>query len=201
MRKNYDLVGQHINHLTVISKYGKSKDNRILWLCKCDCGNEAYITTSNLLNGHNKSCGCLHGRNMIRTKERLYSIYKCMKTRCFYNSHKSYSNYGGRGITICKEWLDDFMNFYNWAIDNGYDDNLTIDRIDTNGNYEPSNCRWVTMKEQERNRRNTIWIYYNGQTKPLAQWAEDYNIKYATLKQRIFRNKWSIEKALLTTTN
>lgn len=122
-----------------------------------------------------------HG--MIHT--RLYSIWHCMKVRCYIKSCLSYHNYGGRGITICNEWKNDFMSFYNWAINNGYNDTLTIDRIDVNGNYEPSNCRWANKKEQDNNRRTSCFIEYNGIKKTVQQWAEEKGINNNTLRKRI----------------
>lgn len=120
-----------------------------------------------------------------------------MKTRCYCKTNDRYKNYGGREITICKEWLEDFKNFYNWAINNGYQDDLTIDRIDVNGNYEPSNCRWITNYEQQSNKTDNRLITYNGETKTIAQWAREYDLKWKTLESRLNRN-WNIEKALNT---
>ena len=122
-----------------------------------------------------------HG--MIHT--RLYSIWHCMKVRCYIKSCLSYKNYGGRGIKICDEWKNDFISFYNWSLANGYKDNLTIDRIDVNGNYEPSNCRWVSKKEQDNNRRTNRFIEYNGIKKTIQQWAEEKGINTYTLRKRI----------------
>jgi len=161
--KSMDLTGHKYNKLTVIKlhhktqKYtidGKKKGHQYFWLCKCDCGNETIIPTSNLRKGLIKSCGCLKYTHHL-SNTRLYRIYIGMKTRCYNSKSLSYKDYGGRGITICQEWLDDFMNFYNWAKDNGYSDNLSIDRINVNGNYEPSNCRWATQEEQSNNTRIT----------------------------------------------
>ena len=121
-----------------------------------------------------------------------------MKSRCYNQNNPQYSLYGYRGIIICNEWLNNFMNFYNWSIYNKYQDNLTIDRIDVNGNYEPSNCRWITMKEQINNRRNSYYITINNETKTLAQWCEIYNIKYNTVFQRINQYNWNPLKALTT---
>lgn len=126
-------------------------------------------------------------------KTRIYKSWERIKRRC--NNPKTYKNYGGRGIKVCDEWSKDFMAFYEWAMANGYRDDLTIDRIDVNGNYEPNNCRWVTMKEQENNRRNNHHITYNGETHTIAEWGDILNIPYKVLLQRITTYKWSIEKA------
>ena len=194
MGKFIDLTGQKFGRLTVIKYVGKSK-----WLCKCECGNEKIVSTTHLKND-TKSCGCLRAENTKKrnTKHgfrysRLYIIWKDIKRRCYNKNSKSYYLYGERGIIVCQEWLDDFMNFYDWAMPNGYKDNLTIDRIDVNGNYEPSNCRWVDRKIQANNKRNNCNITYNNETHTLSEWAEILNINYDKLRYRIYRN-WNIEK-------
>jgi hypothetical protein len=127
-------------------------------------------------------------------KSRLYGIHHCMMCRCYTKSASGYEYYGGRGIKVCNEWHD-FLTFYNWSIDNGYSDDLSIDRIDTNGDYEPSNCRWATWKEQANNKRDSRFITYNGKTMTLSQWAEYIGIDERTLYKR-FSMGWSVEKAL-----
>ena len=119
-----------------------------------------------------------------------------MKARCYYKKDSRYMDYGGRGITVCKEWLDSFQAFYDWAMANGYADDLTIDRIDVDGNYEPSNCRWATRKQQGNNKRSNVLITYGEETHTLAEWAEKVGIKRTTLVSRLFVNHWDIEKAL-----
>ena len=173
-----------------------------MWLCKCDCGTEKIIQGDCLLKGHTKSCGCLRasllpilGLKHGLGKTRLHSIWLDMRRRCYKKNRKSYKDYGGRGITICDEWKDDFLSFYIWSINNGYEDNLTIDRIDVDGNYEPNNCRWITKKEQNRNTRTNIKITYNNQTKSLSEWAEILKINYNTLHSRITVLKYPVEKA------
>lgn len=119
--------------------------------------------------------------------------------RCLIKSCSAYYEYGGRGIKICNEWLNDFMNFYNWAINNGYKEDLTIDRINNNGNYEPQNCRWATPKEQANNRRKEItsrYLTYKDKTQTVKEWCNEYDINYSTLSCRINKLKWSDEKAL-----
>lgn len=155
-----DLTNKKFNRLTPIKYIGKSK-----WLCKCDCGKEVIVSTQNIKNGHTKSCGCLkieqnkknlhpYKHNLVNT--RLYRVFAGMKQRCYRKTNYNYKWYGGKGIKICDEWLKDFKNFYNWAINNGYDESLpwyknSIDRIDSNKDYSPENCRWITMKEQRKN--------------------------------------------------
>lgn len=134
-------------------------------------------------------------------KNRLYSIYQGMTKRCYYPDNQNYKYYGGKGIVICNEWKSDFSAFKKWALENGYQDNLTIDRINTNGNYEPSNCRWVSMKEQCNNRTSNHLITYKGKTQNLKQWCIELNLNYGIMESRINRYKWSVEKAFETKTN
>ena len=128
------------------------------------------------------------------TGTRLHNIWLSMRERCYRENHPYYGDYGGRGITICDEW-DDFTKFRDWAIANGYADNLTIDRIDSNGNYEPLNCRWATMKEQQNNRRSNRIVYYKGLKYTLTELSEKAGINKTTLKERL-NNGWSVEDAV-----
>ena len=131
----------------------------------------------------------IHGRSHTR----LYRIWCCMKGRCLNKSNTAYKDYGDRGIRICDEWQKNFMNFYDWAINNGYEDNLSIDRINVNGNYEPSNCRWLTMKTQENNKRNNHYIEYKGKNMTISELSELLNIHPSTLWHRI-KNNQQIDK-------
>lgn len=163
-------------------------------MCECICGNKKYFEAYGLKRGRFNSCGCLrYKRNPDSIyKHRLYNIYNNMIARCQNKNHKSYKHYGQRGISICDQWAikkEGYINFYNWSIDNGYKDELTIDRIDTNGNYEPDNCKWSTWEEQENNRTNNCLITINGITKNVMQWANEYNLPNETIWSRMKRGK------------
>jgi hypothetical protein len=203
MSKFIDLTGQKFNRLTVIKRVENSKKGDVRWLCQCECGNSKIIAGDSLKAGMTKSCGCYNKEIASKrlkthglTKTRLYRIWSHIKERCYNPNHDAYKNYGGRGIKMCSEWLSDFVNFYNWAIINGYADNLTIDRINNNSDYNPKNCHWVNRTYQNRNRRNTIKFTYENESKTLQEWAEIKNIKYHTLYQRVYKLNWTIEKAI-----
>lgn len=202
--KNY--TGQKLGYIEVLEKTDERKNGNVVYKCKCHkCGRVYNRTLCNLISrknkGHNNmTCGCLnrHHNNFYKhglSDEKLMYIYSNMKQRCYNKNNYGYKNYGGRGIKVCDEWLNNFKSFYDWSINNGYQDNLTIDRINNDGNYEPSNCKWSTKLEQVRNRRNTILITYNNETKTIKEWAEQYNIDFNTLRTRI-RRGWDIERAL-----
>ena len=207
MDKFINLTGQQFGRLTVIKRVENDKNRGTQWLCQCNCQNKTkkIIRGSSLRNGQTQSCGCLHTEMLVNrnkthnlSKSRLYKILYAMKNRCYYPKDKCYNCYGGRGITVCDEWLHDFQAFYDWAMAHGYNESLTIDRIDTNGNYEPSNCRWITNKEQQYNKSNNHLITYNGETKTAKQWSIELGIEYGTLLSRLNRSHWSIEKAFTT---
>ena len=204
MGKVIDLTGQKFGKLTVIKLVKRANDKHRYWLCKCECGKYSEVRQDALTRNKTHSCGCLIGEvaKQLYTKHnlcysRLYKIYQGMKMRCYNPKNPRYNVYGARGITICEEWLSDFMVFYNWAINNGYSDELSIDIINVNGNYEPNNCRWATSKMQGRNTTRNHLIKYKGQKKTISDWAILYNIPQSVLGARI-RLNWDIEKALNT---
>lgn len=189
--------GAKFNRLTLMEKVDKGK-----WLCKCDCGNEKVIAENHIGNNHTKSCGCLN-REIItkhgQSRSRIYKTYNAMKDRCTNPNSQFYKDYGARGIRICDEWLGDdgFKNFYDWAMTNGYTDDLTIDRVDVNGNYEPNNCRWTDMKTQNNNLRTNRKITIDGITHTVSEWSEIVGIKRETIFSRL-RSGMDEKDAIMT---
>ncbi len=191
---NKDFIGKKIGFLTIID-YADKRNGKVRVWCKCDCGKTIKVFIDNLKREHTRSCGCKKGSMISKSKithgkthTKLAHIYNQMKARCYYKKNPAYKNYGGRGIKICNEWLDKengFMSFYNWAINNGYKEGLTIDRIDNNSNYEPNNCRWATYYEQANNKRNNRMLTYNGETYTITQWARKLGITYGSMYRRI----------------
>lgn len=162
--------------------------------CLCECGKKAIIYQGKLTSGQTKSCGCITHKHNLHNS-RIYNIYAGMKKRCFSITQKDFKNYGGRGITVCDEWKNDFLTFYNWAIKNGYNDTLTLDRINYNRNYCPENCRWATPKEQANNKRSNLILNYNNESHNVTQWAEKLNIPRHLIYQRIYAG-WKTNEVL-----
>lgn len=153
-----DITGHRFGLLTAMQFSGRNNNGDALWKCQCDCGNTKVVRYAHLKSGATKSCGCWnkapkkHGMTADGKRPRIYGIWEGMKQRCYNQNVEKYPRYGGRGIVVCSEWLNDFQAFYDWSIKNGYHDGLTIDRIDNDGNYEPGNCRWVTNAENLKHR-------------------------------------------------
>ena len=193
-RNLVDLTGKRFGRLMVV-RYEKRIKKFWYWLCVCDCGNETVVSASNLKSNHTKSCGSYKeekSREKKKTSKPHYASLRIkwdsMKARCLNQNSQDYHRYGGRGISICEEWMD-FEKFYEWSIKSGFEEKLTIERKDVNGNYEPSNCEYTTRKEQARNRRNSKTVIFFGKEKLVCELAEETGIKYATLQARIKRGE------------
>lgn len=202
-RKNAQkYIGQRYGKLVGVEYVGYNEKNHSpIIRCQCDCGNATAVQARYLVKGETKSCGCnkhhvfdwniTHGftaSNADKNDKRLYIIWQGMNRRCNDAKFKGYRQYGGRGITVCNEWKYDFLAFREWALKNGYEETLTIDRKNVNGNYEPSNCRWITWQEQADNRQNTIWITHDGETHTIREWSSITGIKLSTLRSRYRMN-------------
>ena len=206
MSRRIDLTGNTYGRLQVIGRNSKkdTSGSRSYWDCVCECGNTVIVHRANLTSGRTQSCGCLHREIAVTsgTKHkgfgtRLYRIWTNMHTRCTNPKNKNYARYGGRGIQVCSNWSN-FEPFRDWAMSNGYDESLTLDRKDNNGNYCPENCQWTTQKRQANNTRKTLLIEWNGEAKPLSDWSEQLGIPRQALRKRIRNRKWSVEKAFTT---
>ena len=193
MSKLIDLTGERFYDLVVVKRLDNTSRGVSVWECLCDCGNITKVRGNNLRSGAVKSCGCRRSRikptmthNMSKTS--LYSRWALIKRRCDSPNYPSYKDYGGRGIKVCKEWHDSFENFADWALNNGYSENLTIE--------SPENCTWITKSEQARNRRSSYSIKYKGKTQNLTDWCKELNLPFKTIHSRIYRQGWSFERAL-----
>lgn len=196
--KRADINGVKFDRLLVVVSVGKDKRNNILWDCICECGNRRVVRTSDLTSGKTKSCGCdigdriSNGRsknwynNKFTPKEikLLYDSYLKMKGRCYNVKRKDYERYGGRGIIVCDRWLESFDNYYE-DMGNKPSPNHSVDRIDNNGNYEPSNCKWSTYAEQNRNRRDSFWVEHGGKRMVISDWAKLLGIDRGSIKARL----------------
>lgn len=199
LNRTHNLIGERFGKLVVIGLDDRGT-KKTYWVCQCDCGGIKSARSDSLISGAVKSCGCLkkqqdkinltanHSHKQSGT--RLYKIWQNMKKRCSNIHDTRYERYGGRGISVCNEWKNSFQNFYDWAMDNGYDDSLTIDRINNDGNYCPENCRWATIKEQCENRSTTIKITIGNATKSLIEWCKIFEIEYGATLSRYHRNKF-----------
>ena len=200
---NEKWIGQRFGRLTICGFQHSDRFHKWFWVCRCDCGEQVTVRPYLVRNGHTLSCGCLQkdrasqaSKTHGQTNSRLYHIYSGMKNRCYNEKHPSYANYGGKGITICDEWLRSFAVFQGWALANGYSDDLSIDRIDNDKGYSPENCRWATRTEQNENTRNNHLVTINGKTQPLSAWARERELNYHTVSFRIHQKHMTPEQAL-----
>ena len=199
-----DLSGQRFGKLTVINRAPNHR-GRTMWNCICDCGNKSIISACHLRSGHSTSCGCYKAENMSSlfsihkmTNTPLYRMYRNMLNRCYYKGSDHYESYGARGITVCDEWKTGFEAFYQWAVNHGYENGLSIDRVDVDGNYCPENCRFIPINEQAYNKQDTRYVNYNGELLPLAKVAEAVGIDSGTIAARMDRWGWSEQDAINT---
>lgn len=207
--KRENLIGMKFGRLTVIDYAAdhiqKSGKHRTQWLCRCECGNTVIAQSFNLKSGNTKSCGCY--ANEVRVQgniihgdrhTRLYTIWSAIKNRCYNRQAPTYYRWGGRGIKMCDEWRDSYLRFKTWALNNGYSEDLSIDRIDNNLGYNPDNCRWATAKIQANNRSNSKLFCYSGNMYTISELSDMSGISYHTLFARINKLHWSVEKAIST---
>lgn len=208
MGKYKDITGQKFGRWTVIEYAGKSKYGAYMWKCQCECGTVRNVVGGTLRMGISKSCGCInkeiphdHYKTHGGKNDRLYGVWRGIKTRCYNSNDKAYKWYGGRGIKMCDEWKNNYQSFKDWAIETGYNPDAkkyecTIDRIDDDGDYSPDNCRWVNQIVQSNNRLSNHTIEYNGEVHTITQWSKITGIRKDTLRRRIVVYGWSIERAL-----
>lgn len=194
-----DLTGKKFGRLTVIRflQPQEREDSRRPWLCQCKCGNICQVEGNKLRSGHTQSCGCIINEKIGNlnkkyqySNKRLYSVYSQMIERCTDESNAKYKNYGGRGITVCEEWRENYDNFAEWAFNSGYDakakyNQCTLDRIDVNKGYSPDNCRWVSVTVQQNNRRNNVFVEHNGEKHTIAEWSRIFGVTYSKLQHGI----------------
>lgn len=189
MGKFVDLTSIRVGRLTILHR-GKNISKQPSWVCLCDCGNELQVVASSLKSARTRSCGCLRAEISKKTmtthgmtNSSEYSIWSAMKKRCFDVNNQDYKNYGGRGITVCDRWVNSFANFY--ADLGAKPDGYSLDRIDVNGNYEPSNCKWSSLEEQANNKTNSVKYTLNGETLTITQWSKKSGLKVASLRKRL----------------
>lgn len=202
--RKVDIVGKKFGRLMVIKFVPKPEreDYRRQWLCRCECGNLVQVNGSKLRSGHTRSCGCLEkevignvNRKYMYSDLRLYRIWRAIQQRCSDRKGREYHNYGGRGILVCAEWADNnsgFERFYEWAMANGYQSDLTIDRTDVNLGYSPENCRWITNKRQQNNKRTNVYLSYNGETHTMKEWSDILGVTYSKIRYHIREKNRSI---------
>lgn len=199
-----DLSGMKFNRWTVIKRGKNTMRGQATWLCRCDCGTIREVAGADLRNNKSKSCGCLQkevagdtNRTHGKSFSRLHRIWRGMKSRCENPKNFKASRYHDRGIAVCKEWHE-FIRFYEWAVNNGYSDELSIDRIDNDKDYSPENCKWSNAVEQANNKSTNHMLTYKGKRQSMSMWSKEIGIPYGALRSRINQRHWSTEKALST---
>lgn len=207
MAKHNDLTGQKFGRLTVLREAGHPRSGIYLWECVCDCEAHTHIILEGgkLKSGNTKSCGCLNREKIIkRNKEnalyhpknqKIFGRWVGMKDRCYNPNHKKFQYYGGKGIRICDEWLNNYSAFEDWSLNNGFSDELTIDRIDSDKDYSPDNCRWVTWEVQHNNTSRNKYLTYKGRTQSLSDWCKELGLNYGRTKARLNACHWTVEEA------
>ena len=204
MKKIKDHTNEKYGRLKVL-EFIERKNHKSYWKCKCECGNEIIIPIIYLRTGDTKSCGCLRKEITSKTSKnnsfvknhRLYSIWIDIRRRCYNKNRNNYIYYGAKDIKVCQEWNKSFKNFQEWALNNGYKDNLTIDRINNNGNYEPKNCRWVTIFEQNNNVSSNHKILYKGKLyNSMSYFCREMKVDYNKFRQKI-RQGYTVQEVLL----
>ena len=192
---DYSIIGKRFGRLVVLNlDHVSEKNHNSWWKCRCDCGREVVVYRGSLTSGDSISCGCYH-REHVRdfpkthgmSSTPLYSTWSGMVQRCTNQNAKNYERYGGRGVTVCSEWENDFKNFHDWAVMHGYEQGLTIDRKDNDLGYSPDNCRWVDRITQQNNTRRNKLVTFNGETRSIAEWSRILGINHETLRYRVNR--------------
>ena len=204
MGKRKNLKGKVFGRLTVLSFSHTNKNRHSIWDCECCCGNRVKVLTGKLTTGQTKSCGCLQkerasdANSTHRLRHHaLYVVWANIKARCLNENSPAFQYYGGRGITLFDPWINNFKLFFDWALENGYKDGLTIERINNDDGYSPSNCTFIPQSEQCNNKRSTRYLTFNGVKMPLYKWAANVNLSAKCLAARL-KYGWSVEKALTT---
>ena len=198
MGADFSIIGKRFGRLLVMELDHVGKRGETWWKCKCDCGNDKIICRGGLTSGDNISCGCYHKEHNHEfnkkhglTSHPLYTIWSGMVQRCHNKNASNYYRYGGKGISVCSEWKNDFKKFYDWAIGNGYAEGLSIDRKDNSKGYCPENCRWSNIQEQANNRTNNRYVTFNGVTHTLSEWSRITKVNIETLRYRINHNNFT----------
>jgi len=192
--RTIDLTGQRFARWVVLAFHDYTSRGSARWLCLCGCGERKVVDGSSLRSGRSKSCGCFRreAKTHGQCYTKIYFVWSGMRARCRNPKAQDYKNYGGRGIRVCERW----EKFENFLADMGEaPSGTTLDRVDVNGDYEKSNCRWATRRVQARNQRRTVMLTFDGRSQSRADWADELGIKHATLTSRL-RNGWSVEQAL-----